>query len=72
MSKVPLCLIFIEDRGTSRIRNRHPVGPYSRTAPKALWWSWGDGLFLMSKENPFVVSRDIRERLLREAFFLMV
>jgi len=26
-------------RGTSLIRNRHPVGPYSRTMPRLLWWS---------------------------------
>ena len=26
-------------RGTSLIRNRHPVGPYSRTLPKLLWLS---------------------------------
>ena len=23
------------------MRNRHPVGPYSRTMPRALWWSQG-------------------------------
>ena len=27
------------NRGTSLIRNRHPVGPYSRTMPRLLWWS---------------------------------
>ena len=26
-------------RGTSLIRNRHPVGPYSGTMPRALWGS---------------------------------
>ena len=26
-------------RGTSRIRNRAPLGPYSRTIPRALWVS---------------------------------
>ena len=26
-------------RGTSLIRNRAPLGPYSRTMPKTLWWS---------------------------------
>ena len=26
-------------RGTSLKRNRYPVGPYSRTMPKGLWWS---------------------------------
>ena len=28
-----------EYRGTSLIRKRHPVGPYSRVMPRALWWS---------------------------------
>ena len=36
-------------RGTSLIRNRHPVGPYSRTMPRLLWWSWGGWRFLMSE-----------------------
>jgi len=35
--------------GTSSIRNRFPVGPYSRAMPRALWWSQGGGLFLMSE-----------------------
>jgi len=26
-------------RGTSLIRNCPPIGPYSRTMPRALWWS---------------------------------
>ena len=26
-------------RGTSLIRNRVPLGPYSRTMPRLLWWS---------------------------------
>ena len=26
-------------QGTSLIRNRHPVGPYSRTMPRLLWRS---------------------------------
>ena len=26
-------------RGTSLIRNKAPLGPYSRTMPMALWWS---------------------------------
>ena len=36
-------------RGTSLIRNRRPLGPYSRTMPRALWGSWGGGRFRMSK-----------------------
>ena len=25
------------------------LGPYGRTLSRALWWSWGGGLFLMSE-----------------------
>ena len=32
--------------GTSLIRNRRPLGPYSRTMPRALWWPYGGGCFL--------------------------
>ena len=33
-------------------RNRTPLlGPYSRTMPRALWLSWGGGLFLLSEVN---------------------
>ena len=31
------------------IRNSAPLGPYSRTMPRALWSPWGGGLFLMSE-----------------------
>ena len=27
------------NRDTSLIRNSPPLGPYSRTKPRALWWS---------------------------------
>ena len=30
-------------RGTSLVRNRHPVGSYSSSVPRALWWSYGGG-----------------------------
>ena len=33
-------------RGTSLIRNCPPLGPYSRTMPRALWKSQGGGGFL--------------------------
>jgi len=33
-------------RVTSLIRNSAPLGPYSRTMPRALWWSLGRGVFL--------------------------
>ena len=36
-------------RATSLIRNCHSLGPYSRPVPRTLWWSWGEGLFRMSK-----------------------
>jgi hypothetical protein len=36
-------------RGTSLIKNSAPVGPHSRTMPRALWRSYGGGLFLMSE-----------------------
>ena len=38
-----------ECRGFSLIRNSAPLGPYSRNMRRALWWSWGEGLFLMSE-----------------------
>ena len=34
-------------RGTSLIRDSAPLGLYSRTMPRALWWPQGIGLFLM-------------------------
>ena len=33
-------------RGTSLSRNSPPIEPYSRTVPRALWWSYGGGGFL--------------------------
>ena len=36
-------------RGTSLIRNSTPLGPCSRTMPRALWWPWWWGLFHMSE-----------------------
>ena len=36
-------------RGTLLIRNSAPLGPYSRTMPGPLWWSYGEVLFLMSE-----------------------
>jgi hypothetical protein len=30
-------------RGSSLIRNSLPLGPYSRTMPRALWWSYSKG-----------------------------
>ena len=36
-------------RGTSPIRNTPLLGPYSRTLPRVINWSYGGGLFLMSE-----------------------
>ena len=41
------CALFY--RGTSLIKNRRLLGPYSRAMPRALWKSWGGGRFLMSE-----------------------
>ena len=37
------------DRGTSSIRHRLFVGPYSRAMPRTTWWSKGGRRFLMSE-----------------------
>ena len=44
-----MCPRYLPYRGTSLIRNRNPVRPYSRTMPRLLWRSWGGGRFLMSE-----------------------
>ena len=36
-------------RGTSLTRNSLPSGPYSRTMPRAPWWSQGWGLLPTSE-----------------------
>ena len=38
-SREACLLMHSEYRGTSSIRNRLPVGSYSRAMPRALWWS---------------------------------
>ena len=38
--------------GTSSVRNHLPVGTYSRAMPRALWWSYGEGRFLMGEIPP--------------------
>ena len=42
-------LRLLKYRGASLIRNSAPPGPYSKTMPRALWWSYGGLLFLMSE-----------------------
>ena len=36
-------------RGTSLIRNSPRLGPYSRTIPRVVRWSWGGGCFLCAR-----------------------
>ena len=36
-------------RGASLIKNSATLGSYRRAMPRALWWSYGGGLFLMSE-----------------------
>ena len=31
------------------MRNIPLLGPYNRTLPRVLWWSWGEGLSLLSE-----------------------
>ena len=52
-------------RGTSLIRNSAPPVPYSRNMPRALWWSLGGWLFLMS-EVPLYASACLHGSTLRE------
>ena len=42
-------VVQVAYRGTSLIRDSAPLGPYSRTVPRALRWSQGGGQFLMSE-----------------------
>ena len=42
-------LLLLKYRGISLIRNRPPLGPYSRNMPRAIRWSKGGGLFLLSE-----------------------
>jgi len=47
--------------GTSLIRNNAPLGLYSRNMPRALWWSFAGGLFLMS-EVPLCATDSVSPR----------
>ena len=38
LSPLDLICVFRVYRGTLLIRKRLPLGPYSRTMPRALWW----------------------------------
>ena len=38
-SRICIFVQFIYYRGTSLKTKHHPVGPYSKTMPRLLWWS---------------------------------
>jgi len=38
--------------GTSLMRNRTPLGPYSGTMPRTLWWSLGGGALFYERGTP--------------------
>ena len=44
--------LLSQHRGTSLIRNCHPVGPYSRTLPRLLWPFYRGGSFLYERGTP--------------------
>ena len=39
----------LDYRGTSLIRNSLPIGPYSRSVPRALRWSLAGGSFVWAR-----------------------
>ena len=43
-------------RGTSLIRNTPLLRPCRRTMPRAVWWSGGGGLFLMSEVPLYAIT----------------
>ena len=45
------------DRGTSLIRIRPTLGPYSTPTPRALWWSSGGRRFLASEVPLYTMYR---------------
>ena len=50
-------------RGTLLIRHTPLLGPYRRTIPRALWWSWGGGQFLVSEASPLFLRGAAHHRL---------
>ena len=56
-------------RGTSLIRKRLSLGPYSRPMPRALWWSEEGGLLLMS-EVPLLVFPVLARPALRKGYMV--
>ena len=60
-------------RATSPIRNSAPVGPYSGTMPRALWWSRRGPRFLMSEVPLYQLEVNVKNELeveKRPSFFL--
>jgi hypothetical protein len=49
-----------EYSGTSLIRNSAPLGPYRRTMPRALWWSWGGACLLSARYSCTSPRRPLR------------
>jgi len=45
-------------RGTSLIRNRLLLGPYSRTMPRVIQWTYGGGAVSYQRGTPEVASRN--------------
>ena len=41
-------------RGTSLIRDRTSLEPYSRTMPRDIWWSWRGGALSYEQGTPAV------------------
>ena len=54
------CIAFY--RGTSLIRNTPLLGPYSRTIPGVLWWSWGGGAVSCERDTPVVDVTVVKSR----------
>ena len=46
LTHAPVLQVLITYRGTSLIRKCTFLGSYSRTMPRALWWSSGRCVFL--------------------------
>ena len=58
-------------RGTSLMRNSAPLGPYSRTMPRAPRWSYGGGAVFYERGNP-VPGSVLRAHLLQGVWYVQV
>ena len=55
-------------RGASLIKNNPSLGPYSRLKPWAIWWTLGEGLFLMNEVTLYMLHQvERRGKVLTEA-----